>query len=251
MAFTLLELLVVIAIIAILAGLLLPALGRAKAEARRVVCLSEMNQWGLAFQLYLEDYEDCFPREGYHTGGEVFPNNWGHVAKPKSQDVWYNVLPPYLDKLPASAYWRPEDNLKFYDSASFFHCPSVRFPNAIKGQDVLFSRAMNSQLINPPGPFVRLQPSWPMDMTVLFAESLLPGERPVCDDQATYALGQPGVNVNRVAGIRHIGTANFIFLDGHGIWLRGEEVVETQGKHAGFEKLYPQKVVWDPSIYQK
>ncbi len=66
--FTLIELLVVIAIIALLMGVLIPALSRARKQARGAVCMAALKQWGMCYQLYATDYDSKLP---YFQGGTV------------------------------------------------------------------------------------------------------------------------------------------------------------------------------------
>lgn len=87
-AFTLVELLVVIAIIAVLAGLLLPALAGARDTARGVACMNNLKQFSLAFEMYRQDYDGYMPRGALRTRS---------VPAPSTYIRWYNAVYPYLN----------------------------------------------------------------------------------------------------------------------------------------------------------
>ena len=113
LGFTLIELLVVIAIIAILAGMLLPALSQAKEKGKSARCMSNLKQISLATTMYADDNEG----EYFNRGGS-FPNHGMWFASPRS-DV-------QLDKDDSLAYWAIGYKDYFGNTRELFRCPSAK-----------------------------------------------------------------------------------------------------------------------------
>jgi prepilin-type N-terminal cleavage/methylation domain-containing protein/prepilin-type processing-associated H-X9-DG protein len=162
-AFTLIELLVVIAIVVIIATLLLPVLVRTRQSAWRTVCESNLDQIGLATQLYWNDYADYgfYANSGATNGGQLWWFGWlgsgseGH----RPFDLSTGALYPYLDG--SNVRLCPVLNAAF--TAQF----------KLKGTNVIFSYGCNLFVFpyNPPTPAVNASRIRQPATTALYADS--------------------------------------------------------------------------------
>lgn len=197
--FTLIELLVVIAIIALLAALLLPALGRAKESARTTQCLSQMRQLGLAVRLYADENEDTFPRSQ-------------HSAFANGQLPWERSVAAQLGS--STTAWT---NLL----ASVYHCPSDKRAAPLSyGLNVYYELGPDDDYQGKPQTWRRTTAVPNASATILFAET---------GSNADHIMPNFWVTPADAADVdakRHKTRSNYTFVDGHSELRRFESTFQ-------------------------
>ena len=103
-AFTLVELLVVIGIIALLVGILMPTLGRAKAQARQLQCATILRAWGQAFNTYAVSSRGKFPHSGDRSCNPTNFRDLDFALLPQNMSGYTDLIPPLMNRKPWSSY---------------------------------------------------------------------------------------------------------------------------------------------------
>jgi prepilin-type N-terminal cleavage/methylation domain-containing protein/prepilin-type processing-associated H-X9-DG protein len=245
-AFTLIELLVVIAIIAILAGLLLPSLGRAKEKAKTASCLSNLHQWGVANTIYLDDNSQVFADfaipsttpgapAGYSQDRPYWSDLAAFAAAGQGNSAWFNVLPQNVGHKPLWQY--AADPSPFVNGQTVFNCPNGRvLPGEIDPLTrVAFSYGMNFKGTNGLAPGTPLRASMivhPSAFVVLSDTRLNSAETPYYGAVSTTDLACPRGSLNHLAA-RHNAGATLNFLDGHSARYKYEYLAYPKGTKIG------------------
>ena len=211
--FTLVELLVVIAIIAILAGLLLAAIGKVRSSGKVTQCLNNLKQWGTATQLYADENDDFLPRDGTPNGTST-QYGW-YVDLPKQMGI-----PPYHE-----LEWRT--NAALDPGKSIWICPSNQ--RRSNGNN-LFHYSLNRH-VNGSGTG---------NQTIL--DSVKAAERVVWmfDNGGRAGVAGP----NNVHKDLHNNGANFLFLDGHAERFNNDEYWDFQNERG---RTNNRELIWLPN----
>jgi prepilin-type N-terminal cleavage/methylation domain-containing protein/prepilin-type processing-associated H-X9-DG protein len=245
--FTLIELLVVIAIIAILAALLLPSLAKAKQQANRTACLSNLNQWGLALTMYLDDNNQVLPDFSIPNNTPEAPAGYDQdnihwtdlaifAAEGYGFSAWFNVLPPYVAQ---PALWQYAANpTNFVEGRSIFRCPTARFlANEVDPLNrVAFSYGINFKGTNglvPAGsPFKATAVRHPSAFVFFSDVRANSGEVPFYGANPLNDLGAARGSLNHLSS-RHSAGASLTFLDGHAAYYHYSYMCYQKGTKIG------------------
>jgi len=195
--FTLIELLVVIAIIAILAGILMPALQQARERARSINCLGNARELGRVYLFYSDDYDNYLPCLD-NMGGDGAVNSSGETVSGKT---WLNdIVKKYLGRLNAST-----------EPYKLLFCP-----NETVTEDITTNYGLNYLIATENKTGIKTTRFKHHSKTAMLVENTghLCYYCDVTNPGKTHAAGS-SYGLNRAAFFRHNDRASVTFLDGH------------------------------------